>query len=367
MSLNASIDSTTNPSIDCSASYLATGYCHIPIPPCLLDGLTGKLVQGVHRIEVDTNDGSAASYTNLTYQILPSTLVITAPHVDDVFTLNDTDFTAANNIGFANTDSQNSGATVNFTVTLDYLPSSGYGASLVPSPQVVTFQSTTNTQVLHSFPSEGGRLTVDANEGNTNADSVKYAYIVGANASPTVISNLLQSLYNGATPRLLTGIAQEESSYLQFFDEVLYGVEGFWPHESPAGKFPIGAYIGLMQVPLSMDHAWNWKDNASAAAALFQQKLTLAQALENQVLKDKKDFPGLRRLTAQELEDQALVLYAGLGDPNNPLNEEYYIPEPIPGSKKFQWESAAVGSDDYTYVQGVLNGCQIRNGGAPCR
>jgi hypothetical protein len=60
-----------------------------------------------------------------------------------------------------------------------------------------------------------------------------------------------------ALPYLFLGIAEYESSYIQFgcseatchTFNTLFGVSGRWPNESPWAKCPAGAYVGLMMVP----------------------------------------------------------------------------------------------------------------------
>jgi hypothetical protein len=84
-----------------------------------------------------------------------------------------------------------------------------------------------------------------------------------------------------ATPHLLTGIAQVESTYAQFSTRTLYGVSAKWPTENfPTKHVPGGTHIGLMQVrpaDYGIGAAWNWVENTSSGVALFQQKLATAK------------------------------------------------------------------------------------------
>ena len=50
------------------------------------------------------------------------------------------------------------------------------------------------------------------------------------------------------------------------FDTSSFGLNPKFPTESPEGKFPIGAFIGLMQVPTTNPHARNWDTNTRDGA-----------------------------------------------------------------------------------------------------
>lgn len=143
------------------------------------------------------------------------------------------------------------------------------------------------------------------------------AYITGTEIPNTAITDQLVSLYDGATPHLLTGIAMRESSYRQFAQSVLYGYSGDWPLESYDG----GSHIGLMMVPLTNADAWDWLENTVDGANLFKQKLALAQHYENLII---ASHPGLPELGGVDLEKMAVLLY-GPGARRS-LLKQYFIP-----------------------------------------
>jgi hypothetical protein len=121
---------------------------------------------------------------------------------------------------------------------------------------------------------------------------------------PSRITGKLVGLYGGATPRLLTGIAQTESTYRQFATSTLFGISAMWPVES----FDGGSHIGLMQMPTAEnpEFAWSWPVNAESAARLFGDKLATAGRLERRIIQANN---GLRALSAEERENMALCLY----------------------------------------------------------
>src|SRR5262249_26376804 len=114
---------------------------------------------------------------------------------------------------------------------------------------------------------------------------------------------------------LLIGIAKRESSYRQFSKTSRYGTKALWPTESMDG----GGHVGLMQVQTTMKLAWNWLSNALEGANLFKEKLSISWN-RMQTLRDRN--PGLRELTAVELENMALLLYGPYSSKD--LGEQYY-------------------------------------------
>jgi hypothetical protein len=127
--------------------------------------------------------------------------------------------------------------------------------------------------------------------------------IAGVQIPNAVITTRLNSLYHGATPNLMTGIAMYESSYTQFSSRTLYQTTALWPTESRDG----GSHIGLMMVPVKADEAWNWLTNASSGVALFTgEKLPAAFRLESAI---RQSATGLGPLTPPQVEDMALGLY----------------------------------------------------------
>ncbi len=126
------------------------------------------------------------------------------------------------------------------------------------------------------------------------------------------------------TPHLMTGIASVESSIEQFKSEALYGQTLYWPLESYDG----GTHIGLMQMPTSMDYAFNWQDNASNAVALFYQKESVATTVASNEI---SSYSGLPALTGAQLENMALTLYGPYAGGTNPA-KQYYVPGCVGGT-----------------------------------
>ncbi|MFQ6082400.1 MAG: hypothetical protein ACE5WD_03465, partial [Candidatus Aminicenantia bacterium] len=132
---------------------------------------------------------------------------------------------------------------INWTLDLEYLTSGGRcGCSNQRS-----FTTDPNEQHSEFYESMGGQLTINAsatvNECQVQAEPV-IVTITGVTIPETLITDRLVQLYHGPTARLMTGLAQVESSYLQFSTRTLYNRTDLWPQESYDG----GSHIGLMQV-----------------------------------------------------------------------------------------------------------------------
>ena len=139
---------------------------------------------------------------------------------------------------------------------------------------------------------------------------------------------LYQSDPNAVTPNLLAQIAERESSFMQFcavgagckkFQGPIYGSNGPWPYEgklTKSGKL----HIGLMQVDITKDAAWNWQKNAAAGMQTLDQKF---KYVKNAVKNIRSLRPGLPDLQPRQLEDMALVQY---GDsPGTDYYGLYYV------------------------------------------
>jgi hypothetical protein len=123
----------------------------------------------------------------------------------------------------------------------------------------------------------------------------------------------------------MTGIASVESSIQQFTSSSLYGQTLFWPYASISDG---GSHVGLMQMPTSMDYAFNWQDNASNAVALFNSKESIANTVAaNEISSDT----GLPALTGVQLENMALLLYGPYAGGTNPALQ-YYVPSCVGGT-----------------------------------
>lgn len=189
------------------------------------------------------------------------------------------------------------GNPINWALSLTYSTSGSRG----PFLKTLSFDTTHNASVSKSFAGAGGQLTAKASQ--NGAQQQEIVAIAGHALTEAEITAQLVSIYStGATPRLLTGIAQQESSYLQFKTRTLYGISALWPQES----FDGGSHIGLMQMPVSMEMAWDWKANTQGAAALFNQKLSFARRYEGII---QRAHTGLGALSNVQLENMALVFY----------------------------------------------------------
>ncbi len=198
------------------------------------------------------------------------------------------------------------------------------------------FTSPNNQAVNRTFTSEGGRLTIRASAtvGGIQCSEQIVNYITGVGVPNATITQRLRGLYTPAadgTQGLLTGIAMKESTYRQFFNSYTkYGLTARWPVENITSDPPpaIGTYIGMMQVPVAMDTAWDWLINTQTGANIFAQKLIIAT---NEVANLQAARSGLPNLTAVQLENYALGLYGGF------YPDRYYAPVQIGG--QWQWQT----------------------------
>jgi hypothetical protein len=200
--------------------------------------------------------------------------------------------------------------TINWTTAVQYQTSGDRG----PFSSSTTFTSSPGADVTEQYAGVGGQLTatVDCSSMPSQIN------ITGTSIPNDAITTRLVSLYAaGATPRLLTGIAQTESTYRQFAEITLYDDDDLWPLESYDG----GSHIGLMQMPVSMQMAWDWLANTQGGYALFQQKLSLAIRYANSIV---STHTGLPALTSKQIEQMAVLLY-GPGASGS-LTKQYYIP-----------------------------------------
>jgi hypothetical protein len=168
----------------------------------------------------------------------------------------------------------------------------------------------------------GGQLTINGQQG-TVTDQLMCT-ITGVAIPDSQITTSLDALYStGATPNLMTGIAQIESSYAQFVTLTLFNLTALWPNES----FDGGSHIGLMMMPVSMLNAWDWTSNAKAAVQLFSEKLSRAASLGTKII---KGHSGLPALTALQTEQMAVLLYGPYA--SSSLAKQYYAPACVGGT-----------------------------------
>jgi len=241
-------------------------------------------------------------------------LRIIQPKDKDQFSLTESSFTATLPIAFEAGPIDPS-ATIQWTADLEYATSGGRGA--FTDTRRFTTDETTRIH-NETYTGIGGKVTLQADQ-NTPAVSAKpiTIYIVGTAIPDSDITNRLVTLYGGATPNLMTGIAMRESSYQQFATSTLFGVSARWPHES----FDGGSHIGLMQMPVNQANAWDWLANTSNGVNLFNGKLAAAGRVTNRII---RAHPGLRQLNGVELEHMGLVLYGPHASAN--LSEQYFAP-----------------------------------------
>jgi len=298
--------------------------------------------------------------------------------------------------GFASITFDPGNTNITFSATLAY-QTSGHVPKSAPSIAIAAFTATATPYMVGfgTVPSgvatpegdceiyhvAGGQLTLSSSYEapssapspiiNNPATNNITGYVTGLPAPPGInnlaITNQLDNLYetslsyptasptsspaftvSGATTTgLMAQVAMQESSYEQFFKPLAlpsprpapYGINDFWPVESPPNPkaqptLVAGAYIGLMQVPVSMQDAWDWVQNTQDGVSVFQtggsSKLQtsfgLAQQLYNNYTVNSQ--PSLPNLTSCQLEEMALDLY---GAPKKLIYQQYYIPTCVNG------------------------------------
>lgn len=282
---------------------------------------------------------------------VPGGLQIIRPNNNDEFHLTDSSFTQTSPITFE-AQPIAAGATVNWTLQLNYATSGGYG-----SFQDIRNFTTDSTTPMHeeTYASTGGKITVQAKETGSSPQSASPItfYVVGTAIPEAEITSRLVSLYGGATPNLMTGIAWRESTYHQFVTRSLFGVSALWPTESPpdpASHTRSGGHIGLMQMPVNQADAWDWKANTADGTNFFlTSKLPTAVRLMKAVI---ASHPGLRQLTPVELEQMAVCLY---GDgAKGPYSQQYYVAVPT-ASGGWDWAVTKANPEGVAYTKFVFS------------
>lgn len=268
--------------------------------------------EGTHSFTIGgTSDSAGFAIDNLTYTLNAADLSIASPAEGDQFSLNQLTHTRSGDITFG---AEGGGAEgeLSWAISLEYDTDNPRGLDGLDT--AFTTQGT-GTKSFY-YDSRGGRAKVTLESASAQACPLEYFYVVGDAIPESEITARLMQLYaRGPTPNLLTGIADKESTYRQFSSRSKYGVQALWPVESYDG----GSHIGLMQMPASVSHAWNWLSNTQGAADLFAEKIRIALSLERRII---NNHPGLRPLTNVERENMALVLYgphAAAG-----LHNQYY-------------------------------------------
>jgi len=307
-------------------------------------------------INVSVTVSYPAGSNSLSYGPTPYTytppLKIKSPQQDSSYPLSDSNYTENAPIPYQ--VSGGTGGQTQWSIELSYQTSGGYPQT----PAEVTSGFTTSGTGTYTaqYTSVGGQLTVKATQGS-QSDSV--TAIIPGTAIPTgVLTDELVSLYgsNQPTPRLMTGIASVESTIQQFSSSSLYGQTAMWPLASYDG----GSHIGLMQMPTSMDYAFNWQDNASNGVALFNSKVSMAKSVAASIVSSHNGLPAL---TSLQLENMALVLYGPYAGGNN-QGMQYYVPSCVGGTVsgvncvngQWQWIANTAGN-----ANGVQYANKVRN------
>jgi len=274
-------------------------------------------------------------------------LVIVRPTDQSSFSLSAANSTATPLVPFqADPGAANTATSINWALQLEYQTSGGRGAHTEPY-SFTTLGTGTNQQ---TYASTGGKLTVRASaviDGIRQNAGPNVAYIVGVSIPNGSITDRLVLLYaGGATPRLLTGIAMMESTYRQFTVSTLYNYSGLWPLESYDG----GSHVGLMMMPVSTGHAWDWLANTQDAETLFEQKLAIARSRETQII---AMHPGLPPLSDTDRERMALLLY-GPGASGS-LSKQYFA-STRDNDGNWSWIRNSLGNPvGVTYADSVLS------------
>jgi hypothetical protein len=215
-------------------------------------------------------------------------------------------------------DGQNLACPVAWTADYSYTTSGGKG----PYTYTDSFQTQTNGSLKRKTGSRGGQVTLTAlGQPTYPGSATSTIYVAGNQIANSDITNQLTQLYTnnhsgivGFTSDLLCHIAVQESGYAQFSNITLYGQTADWPTENGATQtVPAGSYIGLLQVAVSMSNAFDWKQNGTAGNQTLNAKL--GNVLNYQSSQQTAN-PGLPAMTAEQLEDSALVFYGGFGNRN---------------------------------------------------
>lgn len=298
-----------------------------------------------------TYENGVALYTNpFTISHSPNGFLgVTSPTDNQLFQLVNGNYNATGSINFSAGTS--TGNPVSWTANLHYQSSGGH-PNPATDPTPLTFSGTSYNYA--GYQSIGGQVQVTAqtaaSDGSTVQDCVTF-YVEGVQStSPLDPTNQLLTLYStGATPRLMTGLAEVESGYNQFLypgqgnpvqPNLFNGIQGLWPRESWDG----GSHIGLLMVPTTDALAWDWLQNTShgvnsTADGFAGQKLPTATNIMNWLITGKSatkqnqlpgDVPAHVNLAAlsnpsSQLENMALVDY-GPSAASLYWAEQYYIP-----------------------------------------
>jgi hypothetical protein len=239
---------------------------------------------------------------------------VLSPFQNQTFPAGGSNYNTTDPIAFNGTTIWFGGTPVFWTVNLTYMTSGGRCVGCTNSQVFETESGSNGTEV---YVSMGGQLVTTA-AANTSDMMNMTSYIVGAEIPTETEVSLLDSIYPGPTSNLLSGIAYVESSIAQFEESSNYGISAYWPKESNDG----GSHIGLLQLPVAMDVAWDYTINVQKGEQLFAgEKVGFATRLMN---KDIATHTGLPVLNGVQLENMALLLYGPKA--STKLAMQYYVP-----------------------------------------
>jgi hypothetical protein len=243
-------------------------------------------------------------------------------------------------IGFGTPGSQPTPSPIGggkLNLTSSYVPPGGVPSPL-PSPSVPNTMTSYVVGIPSSEPSPGIPY-----ESITSELTNLYTGLSIPNTDPNFV------ISGSTTAALLTQIAMQESGAYQQFENppfenakqvgnpayYPYGIIDSWPQESlVTPQSPVrGSHIGLMQVKVTQQDAWNWIQNANDGLNVFQTSINAAYRLADD---EYTNFTGvgpptkLPALTACQLEEMALALYGP--DGGKLESQQYLAPKCVGGS-----------------------------------
>jgi len=276
----------------------------------------GFVGTGITSITITDNASDSFAFGNF---YSGSAVIISSPTQNDTYPVGGAGYDVAGPIVFNATAANNS--KLSWTVALTYTTTGGDCAQCVTSD---TFQTPAGKDKDKSYTNKGGQIVATATDSLSNAASVT-VYVVGTSIPTSTEVSLLDSIYSGPTSNLMSGIAQVESSTMQFAQETNFGIASYWPTESYDG----GSHIGLLQLPVAMAVAWDYQTNSIQGEQLFDQKIATATRLMNKAI---AAYSGLPTLTAVQLENMGLVLYGPYAAAG--ITNQYYVPSCSGGTAK---------------------------------
>jgi hypothetical protein len=304
--------------------------------------------------------------------LVPARVVITNPPKPAQFSLSNGDYTQTDMVNYEALSGDLTDS-INWTVTLQYETSGHKGKTSFTQ----NFTTQPNITQSEQYTSMGGFASITATQaGLSDYDSF---IITGVQLPASEITAAATSLYtaNGtiarATPNLMTGIAEVESTYQQFYSRLLFNWgTALWPNESRADG---GSHMGLMMdcIVSRKDCGnaastwqaieWNWQTNLTNGTALFTG-YDLGAASRNEA-RMRRSVDGLGPLTPSQLEDMAVGNYGQFS--SGEITRQVYIPScmggTVDGKKcdggKWVWiYNTANNPDEVAYVMKVRSNLQ---------